>query len=299
MNGNIIPSLGIGFPYIATLPADLYRPGLIDFVEVTPETLCRQWGTGAAGQIEIIPSKMELAQRTCAGLPMVIHGVELSIGSAHGWNNAYLKMLDEFQAAWSFVWHSEHLGFQTIPGDNNSTLAIGVPLPMPATKEAVDLVASRSAAILKRYGVPFLLENPAHYFTDLPSDPEIADDIGLMRAIGENSGCHLLLDLHNLHCNAINHGFDPFIALDRIPLSRVVEIHIAGGSWRDGYWMDAHDGRVPERVWELLEYVLPRIPNAAGVVFELLDEHAVRLGIGVIEAELSRARNIWNLRRSS
>ncbi len=299
MNGNLTQPLGIGFPYIATLPADLYRPGLIDFVEITPETICRQRGTGTTAEIEIIPSQMNLARQTCGGLPIVVHGVELSIGSAHNWNDAYLKMLDEFQASWSFVWHSEHLGFQTIAGDDNSTLEIGVPLPLPATKEAIEVVASRSAAILERYRVPFLLENPAHYFSDFPSDPEIGGDIGLMRGVTEKSGCHILLDLHNLHCNAVNHGFDPFMAIDRMPLSRVMEIHIAGGSWRDGFWMDAHDGRVPGRVWELLEYALPLTPNTAGVVFELLDEHAVRLGAKAIEEELRRAREIWNLHWSN
>src|SRR6185503_9702188 len=140
---------------------------MVGFVEVTPETICRQRGTGKTTEIEILPDLMELAQQTCGGLPMVIHGVELSIGSAHGWNDAYLRMLDRFQAAWPFVWHSEHLGFQTIPGENQSTLAIGVPLPMPATKEAAKLVASRSAAIVERYGVPFLLENVAHYLLGL------------------------------------------------------------------------------------------------------------------------------------
>jgi uncharacterized protein len=158
-------------------------------------------------------------------------------------------MLDAFQTYWPFVWHSEHLGFQTIPGEDGTTLEVGVPLPLPATKEAARVVAVRSAAIRRRYGVPFLLENPAHYLTGLPADPEIGDEIGLIHAITERSGCFLLLDLHNVHCNAVNHRFDPFAAIDRLPLSRVVEIHVAGGSWHDGFWMDAHDGRVPERVW--------------------------------------------------
>lgn len=237
---------------------------------------------------------MALAQETCAGLPMVVHGVELSIGSTHGWNDAYLRMLDCFQREWSFVWHSEHLGFQTISGAGDSTIAVGVPLPMPATKEAVDLVASRSAAILGRYGVPFLLENPAHYFSNFLSDPEVGDDIGLMHAISKDSGCRLLLDLHNLYCNAVNHNFDPFAAIDRMPLDRVIEIHVAGGSSRDGFWMDAHDGRVPERVWEMLEYTLPIVPNLAGVVFELLEQHAVTLGVQAITEELTRARYFWN-----
>jgi uncharacterized protein (UPF0276 family) len=294
-NGKLIQPLGVGFPYFAALPVDLYRSGLAAFVEITPETLCRQRTIGSAIQIEILPGLLATAQQTCAGLPVVVHGVELSIGSAHGLNDAYLNMLDSFQKEWPFLWHSEHLGFQTIAGDNDSRLDIGVPLPMPATVEAVELVATRSASILNRYDVPFLLENPAHYFSDLPADPEIGNEYQFLSAFTEKSGCYLLLDLHNLYCNAVNHHFDARDVINSLPLDRVIEIHVAGGSWRDGFWMDAHDGRVPEPVWELLEYVLPIAPNVAGVVFELLDEHAIRLGVAAIENELKRAWQIWDL----
>lgn len=294
-SGNFSQPLGVGFPYFAALPADLYRRDLLAFVEITPETICRQRGTGKLAELEIVPHLLATAQKTCAGLPMVVHGVELSIGSAHGWNDAYLRMLDRFQKEWSFVWHSEHLGFQTIAGDDDSTLEIGVPLPMPATVEAVELVSARSATIQERYGVPFLLENPAHYFRELPTDPEIGNESGFLQALTKNSGCYLLLDLHNLYCNAVNHHFDAQEVVRKMPLDRVIEIHVAGGSWRDGFWMDAHDGRVPEPVWKLLECVLPIAPNVAGVVFELLEEHAVRLGASAIEGELRRAWQIWNL----
>jgi uncharacterized protein (UPF0276 family) len=263
--------------------------------------LCRQRAVGTAGRnkvaIQIVPDLIERARETCAALPMVVHGVELSIGSAHGWNYAYLEMLDAFQVRWPFVWHSEHLGFQTIPGENGASVEVGVPLPLPPTREAVEIVAKRSAAIGKRYGVLFLLENPAYYIADLPADPEIGDDIGLINAIMERCNCGLLLDLHNVHCNATNHRFDPFALLDRVPMDRVAEIHVAGGSERDGVWMDAHNGRVPERVWELLEYTLPRAHNVAGVVFEMLDEFALRLGVDAIGEELGRVRKIWNRHR--
>lgn len=294
-NGKPVQPLGVGFPYFAALPPDLYRGDLVAFVEITPETLCRQRAEGTTVQIEIVPDRLATAQDTCAGLPIVVHGVELSIGSAHGLNNAYITMLDSFQKEWPFIWHSEHLGFQTIAGDNDSSLEIGVPLPMPATVEAVDLVAARSANILKRYDVPFLLENPAHYFSALPTDPEIGNEYRFLSAFTQKSNCYLLLDLHNLYCNAVNHHFDARDVINSIPMDRVIEIHVAGGSWRDGFWMDAHDSRVPEPVWELLEYVLPIAPNAAGVVFELLEDHAIRLGVPAIEIELTRAWRIWNM----
>lgn len=288
-----VPKLGIGLPYFASLPAELYQSGLIDFVEITPETICRQQPTGTAIELEIVPQQMERAQRTCAGLPMVVHGVELSIGSAHAWNTAYLEMLDTFQEAWRFVWHSEHLGFQTFRGPDGGTQEVGVPLPLPSTIEAADLVARRSAMILQRYGVPFLLENPAYYLPDPPSDLEIGDYIGLMRRILQRSGSLQLLDLHNVYCNAINHHFDPFEAVDRMPLDAVAEIHIAGGSWDGGFWMDAHEGRVPEPVWDLLEYTLPQCPFVGGIVFEMLDEHILKLGVNAIQQELTHARKIW------
>jgi uncharacterized protein (UPF0276 family) len=209
-----VAALGVGFPYIASMPADFYQSGVIDFVEITPETMCIQRGNSLIP----VPSQVERARATCRGLPTVVHGVELSIGSSHDCNTGYLEMLDAFQAGWPFVWHSEHLGFQTIAADDGATLEVGVPLPMPATREAVELVAERAAAIGRRYGVPFALENPAYYIpaAALPHDPQIADDIGLMNAIMEQSDCHQLLDLHNIYCNALNHQLDPFALIGRV-----------------------------------------------------------------------------------
>jgi len=289
----LVRPLGIGLPYFASLPATFYEPGLLDFVELTPETLCQARRDGPRTAIELVPEQVDQAQETCAALPMVVHGVELSIGSAQGWNDAYLELLDELQARWPFVWHSEHLSFQTIPGEDGEALPVGVPLPLPPTRESVQVVAERTRAIRERYPVPFALENPVHYLPELPSDPEIGDESGLMRAITERGDCFALLDLHNVYCNALNHKIDPLAIIQGMPLERVIEIHLAGGCWRDGFWTDAHDRPVPEPVWELLEYTLPRAPNVAGIVFEMLEEPAIKPGPVAITGELLRARNIW------
>jgi len=289
--------LGIGFSYISTLPADLYRPELIDFVEITPEMLCRTRRDGAVLSMDLVPDKLGRAREICGELPIAIHGVELSIGSALHWNDYYLDMLDRFQAIWPFHWHSEHLTYQTIPGDDQAPLSIGVPLPLPGTTEVVKLVKARAGTIRRRYGVPFLLENPAHFLAGLAHEPEIGDEVGLMAAITEDGDCGQLLDLHNLYCNAVNHGFDAFAAVERIKLDRVIEVHVAGGRWEDGYWMDTHDGCVPAPVWDLLDYTLPRCPNIAGVVFELLNYYATKMTVDSIAGELMRARQIWRSNR--
>src|SRR5215831_7373107 len=112
--------LGVGFPYIPGLPTELYQCELLDFVEITPETLCQEPIDQIAGSITLIPKQLETALSTCGRLPIVVHGVELSIGSAHSWNDSYLNMLDEFQRFCPFLWHSEHIGFQTILGNDGT-----------------------------------------------------------------------------------------------------------------------------------------------------------------------------------
>jgi uncharacterized protein len=285
--------LGIGFSYIPELPAELYRPDLLDFVEIAPEILCRARRDGKAYTMDLAAGRLEQARAVVGPLPIVVHGVELSIGSAFGCNETYLDMLGHFQAAWPFCWHSEHLSYQTFPGEDGAELNIGVPVPLPGSAEAVRLVGERAAAIGARYGVPFLLENPAHYLDKLVYEPEIGDEFGLMTAIIEYGHCGQLLDLHNLYCNAINHGFDAFAAVERVNLDRVIEIHVAGGRWQDGYWMDSHDGRVPTPVWELLEHTLPGCPNIAGIVFELMNYYAAKMTADAIAEEVMHARRIW------
>jgi uncharacterized protein (UPF0276 family) len=267
-------------------------------VEITPETIARAYKSGTRSLLAFVPERFSEAGRTCESLPTVVHGVELSIGSAHGWNTAYLDLLDSFSSQWSFLWHSEHLSFQTIPGQQGDTLEVGVPLPLPPTLEAARIVAERCTELIRRYKVPFLLENAAQYLSGLPCDPGIDDDAGLVREIVDRSGCYLLLDLHNIYCSSVNLGQNMFALVDSMPLDRVLEIHIAGGSWRDGFWMDAHDGQVPEPVWELLDYVLPRALEIRGIVFEILEEHAQQLGVRTIERELVKARKIWHRHRS-
>jgi len=288
--GGALPQPGIGLSYIADLPAELYAAGLLDFVELTPEALCHEVATATGRHLALREDALAEAQARCGALPIAVHGVELSIGSAHGMNDTYLAMLDRLQAAWPFLWHSEHLHFQTLPDGPRGSRDIGVPLPLPATEEAACLLASRAAAIGRRYGVPFLLENGACYLRDVPAEPALGDDIGLLNRIATLSGCGQLLDLHNLHCNAINLGIDALAALARIDLGAVVEIHLAGGQWDCGFYTDAHSGAVPEPVWDLLAACLPRTPRLRGVVFEILETHALSFGAGRIAREVERAR---------
>ena len=287
-----LPALGVGFSYMTEVPGEFYDTSLIDFVEVTPETLCREIHRAGKQQIIPVPEQLAVVQSLAERFPLVLHGVQLSIGSVHGWNQAYLRMLDQIKRVLPFLWHSEHLSYQTIADEQGHVRETGIALPLPATREVANMVSQRCRSLLNRYDLPFLLENPAHYFPAVAHESG-SDEFRLMNQICDASGCGMLLDLHNLYCNAYNHGFDAWQAVQSLNLSKVVEIHVSGGRLQDGYWTDAHEGRVPEPVWRLLEQTLPRCPNIAGVLFEVFPDYAPRLGLSAIREELSCLRHLW------
>jgi hypothetical protein len=132
-----------------------------------------------------------------------------------------------------------------------------------------------------------LLENSAIY-VDVP-DTEMSEAAFLNRLCDE-AGCGVLLDLHNLVVNEVNLGWDLAAYLDELDLSNVVEIHVAGGEMLGAWYTDAHSGSCPERVWELLDAVVPVTPELRLVTFEMHESRYDVLGGDGLADQLSRIR---------
>ncbi|MCA9711055.1 MAG: DUF692 family protein, partial [Myxococcales bacterium] len=110
-------ALGVGTTCLVEQPAiwAVVRDH-VDFVELTPDALCRERIAGSSRAMRFVPDLLASVLEHTEGLPMIVHGVELSIGSTTGWNTAYLDLLDQLWKTRPFVWHSEHLGFLQAPG---------------------------------------------------------------------------------------------------------------------------------------------------------------------------------------
>lgn len=284
--------VGIGLAYLPSRPdlvAELLP--LADYVELSPELFGGDTGTDVQLDVDGLRAALALV----GDRPVVVHGLELSIGSAHGWNESALQLLDGFLAEREPLWHSEHLNFLSVQAESGSVLELGLPLPLPFTAECAELVAKRADAVIARYQRPFLLENSANYLPDLPADPGW-DEATFLTALTERSGCGLLLDLFNLWTNCVNHELDPADLLRRIPLDRVIEVHVAGGEELAGLLLDSHSAAVGEPVWAMLATVRAGAPNLAGVTVEVLDIYADSLGAAGIADQLRIARSIWDRR---
>ena len=103
---------------------------------------------------------------------------------------------------------------------------------------------------------PLVLENITYHFSYLPEQVNQTD---FFNELTTRTGCGLLLDLENIHINAENHNFDPYTFIDEMPLSNVVQVHLAGGYKNSkGIYVDSHSKPVSEPTWQLLNYLIQK-----------------------------------------
>jgi len=257
-----------GIGYRRELAHELLRaPGAVDFVEVVAETCFAD-----------APARRE-AVALSEIWPVVPHGVNLSLGSAKGIDTARARRLGDLSRALRAPVVTEHVALTSAAGRD-----IGHLTPVPRCAEIVRAVARNVRAARACFSdIPFLLENIATPF-DLPgnamSEPDFYAEI--VRA----TGCGLLLDVANLYANAVNARLDPAAVIREFPLEHVGMLHIAGGLFEDGFYLDSHAHAVPDAVFDLLAIAFEARPD-----LPVLLERDAHFGDGLapLVAELDRA----------
>ena len=92
------------------------------------------------------------------------------------------------------------------------------------------------------------------------------NDAAFFNLVLAETGCGMLLDVHNLHVNAQNHDYDPYGFLDALPAGAVKSVHTAGGGVMEGVLTDTHNNVMPEETLDLLEHALKRQRPATIIV---------------------------------
>ncbi len=176
--------------------------------------------------------------------PFVCHGLSLSIGSTDPLDMGLLGDIRTFMRSHSIAVYSEHLSYCSDSGHLYDLL------PIPFTEEAVRHVAQRVAQVQDFLGQRIALENASYYC----APRQEMSEIDFINAVVAEADCDLLLDVNNIYVNSINHRYDPYEFLARLPLERAVYIHVAGHyNEAEDLRVDTHGADVIDPVWDLLQ----------------------------------------------
>lgn len=287
-----LPTLGVGVMYNPSLP-DFLRSNVssVDYVAITSDMFWDDLGKGQSPRYVELEPWVEFLSWMAEHYPIVAHNISLSIGSAELFDTEYVEHLKNWQERYHFPWHSDHLSYFQVNDDADHVRSAGLAVPVPYDWDVLDMIADRIDYIQTRIPVPFLIENNVYYI-DIP-DQDMTE-AEFMNRLAARTGCGILLDLHNVYVNACNHDFNPFAFLDQLDLSRVVEIHIAGGNEMGGMYTDSHAGPCPQPVWELLDRVVALAPNLCAVTYEFHDSYYHLLEAEGVRDQLEQARTIWS-----
>ncbi|MFJ9706642.1 DUF692 domain-containing protein [Streptomyces sp. NPDC101234] len=246
--------LGTGIGWRPEIADAVERMPGIDWVEVVAENTC--------------PGHLPESLRRLRGrgVTVVPHGVSLGLGGADRPDEGRLSALAERAEALGSPLVTEHIAFVRAGGPLTASpvLEAGHLLPVPRTRDALDVLCENVRIAQAALPVPLAVENIAAL---IAWPGEEMTEGQFLYDLADRTGVRLLIDVANLHTNHVNRGEDPAKALAELPVEAIAYVHVAGGFERDGVWHDSHAHPVPPAVLDILAELASRVAPP-GVLLE-------------------------------
>jgi uncharacterized protein (UPF0276 family) len=232
-HNTLSPWAGLGFRRELIPALQQAVPETIGFFEVAPENWAGMGGR-AGRDLRAFTERY----------PFVCHGLSLSLGGPGPLDEILLRRTRDFMRTHGITLFTEHLSWCA---DDSHLYDL---LPIPQTEEAVRYTAERIARAQDILDMRIGVENASTYIA--PPGAEMSEP-EFVRAVVERADCLLHLDVNNIYVNSRNFGFDPYVYLQQLPLSRTCYVHVAGHDQEDdGLLIDTHGSDVIDPVWQLL-----------------------------------------------
>lgn len=256
------------------LPLVERYPHLLDYIELPFELLRHD------------PS----ALKTKNTAPIILHCASMSIAGFVPPADATLDAIAAKVDLTGTPWIGEHLAF--ISADPLPGSALHDPTTLTYTvcpqlsEEVLENACANVARLQDRFSVPLIVENSPQYFAIPGSTMSIVDFVAEFH---RRTDVGMLLDLAHFRISAMNMNFEPAREILRLPLEKVVEIHISGFDIQAETAWDDHAGLADEETFDLLAVVLSRARPRA-ITFEY--NWSPELDDDVIVQQVDRARSM-------
>ena len=251
-----LPWMGVGQRWDG--PQDTPRferyAGLLDFVE-----------PALPGDLSALPD-----------LPTIAHSSELPLASRQCLNPQMLHCLSSQVRSLEPPWAGEHICLNS----SIETGELGYNFAPLLDAETVSIAIQNAKSVQALYRCPLALEAGPRYFRWAGR----WDDHALIAEVAEATGSGIVLDLSHHLCTTRNLSLPATAGLSPRVLERTVEVHITGMGKHRGekLYHDSHDQPVSAELWNLLDWVLSRVPDLRALTLE----HSAKVDDGAYARDL-------------
>lgn len=270
------PAAGIGWRHPHYVEVLEQRPA-VGFLQVHSENFFGS-ASVAANNGGAALATLESAR---AHYPISLHGVGLSLGSALGVDDWHLDQLAALVQRIEPIRVSDHAcfarGVRHVAGALQNVHASDL-LPIPFTRESLDVLCANVQRVQERLQRPLLVENLSAYVQYAQADFSETD---FLSRLAQRTGCSLLLDVNNVFVNMLNEHrqcdaapsaqreaalHSGLVFLDALPAHAIGEMHLAGHCELEDIVIDDHGSAVCDEVWQLYRHAVQRFGDAPALV---------------------------------
>lgn len=249
MSNNKLIGIGLRHSHIEKFSSE--RPN-IGWVEVHSENYLTRGGPAFDRLLEIRKN-----------YPISLHGIGMSLGSAEGLDDMHLEQVKDLIDALDPFIVSDHLSW-------SSAANIFLPdlLPTPFNDEVLEVFIKNVSLAQDKLKRQILLENPSTYFEFVNST---YSEVEFLNILAEKTGAGIILDVNNIYISGLNNGWSAEQYIADINPRIVKEIHVSGHSVKkiseqESLYIDSHDSRVCDEVWDLYRKTLLRLGKVPSLV---------------------------------
>jgi len=279
-----LPTLGVG----ASLSLSA-QPDPVALVKVTGGPSFVEY----AGRADVEEVSTEVERIRAAGVPVLFHPSYInfcgSFPNARHWLDATARHIAGVGSPW-FAQDCAYCFWQEGPGYSTQ---LGYFIPVILNRESLQRAVERVREVQAVVPAVVAIEPPPMTFAvgRMPL-------FSFFGAVARQADCAILLDMGHLVSYEMASGHRVREALADLPRERVIEVHIAGGRIEPGQagpiYIDSHERDIQQQTWDMLEDMLPELPNVKAVCFE-----CEGVGEDAVLATLRRVRDVVRRRSAN
>ncbi len=220
-----------------------------------------------AGLVDVDAIIDEVDRVRAAGVPVLYHPSYINFCGSYPNSKVWLEETAKHIDAVGSAWFAQDVAYCFWEAGSAYSTSLGYFIPPVFNQVSLEKAIERVKEVQDLVPVTVAVEPPPLTF--------YAGSMSLFEFFGElaeRTDCAILLDMGHLVSYEMASGKKVKDALEQLPCERVIEVHIAGGRLKEAgdgpIYVDAHECTILEQTWDMLEAMLPVLPNVKAVCYE-------------------------------